>query len=108
MKDKLTRTTSLFEYKDLFSGPVFDFHYKHAYMLTLVWVTFLFAPGMPILFPIALLAMIILYMSNQMMLAKVCKRPPAYDESMTKVTLKLLKVAPLLYALMGAWLYSNQ
>ena len=77
-------------------------------MLTLTWVTFLFAPGMPILFPIALLAMIFLYTSNQIMLAKVCKRPPAYDESMTKVTLKLLKMAPLLYALMGAYLYSNQ
>ena len=42
------------------------------------------------------------------MLAYVCRRPPAYDETMTKMTLKLLKVGPLFYAMMGAWLYSNQ
>ena len=98
----------MFKYKNLKSGPEFDIHYKYAYILTLTWVTFLFAPGMPILFPIALVAMLILYTSNQFMLAYVCRRPPAYDETMTKMTLKLLKVGPLFYAIMGAWLYSNQ
>ena len=42
------------------------------------------------------------------MLARHCKKPPVYDETMTRVTLKLLKFAPYLYAMMGAWLFSNQ
>ena len=89
------------------SGPQFEIQYKYAYMITLTWVTMLFGPGIPILFPIALIGMINLYTTNQVMLAYVCKRPPTYDESMTITTIRLLKLAPLLYALMGAWLFSN-
>ena len=77
-------------------------------MLTTTWVTFLFAPGMPLMFPIALIGLLILYSTNQYMLARQCKKPPVYDETMTRVTLKLLKFAPYLYAMMGAWLFSNQ
>ena len=68
----------------------------------------MFGPGIPILFPIAMIGMINLYTTNQIMLAKFCKRPPTYDETMTNVTIKLLKIAPMIYAFMGAWLYSNQ
>ena len=103
-----TRSQSLFEYKTVHGGPQFEIQYKYAYMITLTWVTFLFGPGIPILFPIALIGMINLYTTNQIMLAYVCKRPPTYDESMTITTIRLLKLAPLLYAMMGAWLFSNQ
>mgnify|MGYP001626742811 CR=1 FL=1 len=105
--ERHTKKTTLFGYKNLYSGADFEIHFKYAYMLTITWVTFLFAPGMPILFPIALIGLLLLYTTNQYMLAKQCKKPPVYDETMTKTTLKVLKIAPYLYAMMGAWLYSN-
>jgi hypothetical protein len=76
-------------------------------MLTITWVTFLFAPGIPILFPIAMVGLLIQYTSDQYMLARAYKKPPVYDESMTKTALFVLKLAPFLYAIMGAWLFSN-
>ena len=77
-------------------------------MLVITWVTFLFAPGIPILFPIALVGMLILYATNRLCLAYFNRRPPVYDQKMNNTTLKLLGVAPLLYICMGAWVYSNE
>lgn len=71
-------------------------------------MTFLFGPGLPILFPIALMAMIILNITYRMELAYFCRAPPVYDNKMNKTVIEFLSTAPLLYMGMGAWLYSNQ
>ena len=68
----------------------------------------MFAPGLPILFPIALFGMIILYISNRIELAYYSRRPPVYDNKMNETTLKLLGFAPLLYTAMAFFIYSNQ
>ena len=77
-------------------------------MLVLTWVTFMFAPGLPILFPICLLGLVILYAINRVDLAYYCIRPKDYNAKVYKTPLKLLKFAPALYICMGAWVYSNQ
>ena len=76
-------------------------------MLVITWVTFLFAPGLPILFPIALFGMIVLYVTNRIQLAYWNRRPPIYDQKMNLTAIKMLAVAPILYILVGAWIYSN-
>lgn len=76
-------------------------------MLVITWVTFLFAPGLPILFPIALFGMIVLYVTNRISLAYFNRRPPGYDGKMNEVTIKFLGFAPILYAGMAFWVYSN-
>ena len=77
-------------------------------MLITTWVTFLFGPGLPILFPIALFAMIVLYCTNRYALAYMNRKPPTYDYKMNRTAILLLGWAPTLYICMGAWLYSNQ
>ena len=67
-----------------------------------------FGSGLPLLFPIALFVLCVLYATNRVTLAYLCRAPPIYDEKMNKVTVNLLKVAPLLYMSVGAWVYSNQ
>ena len=76
-------------------------------MLVVICVTFLFAPGMPILFPIALLGMIVQYSTNRVQLAYLRHRPPVYDNKMNTSAIIVLENAPVFYVLMGAWLYSN-
>ena len=76
-------------------------------MFRIVFVTFLFAPGLPILLPIALFGLTVQYLTNKVALAYYVKRPPVYDSEMNYRMLKMLKLAPLLYVCMGAWIYSN-
>jgi len=56
-------------------------------MLIITWVTFLYGPGLPVLFPIALFGMIILYITNRVMLAYFHRRPPVYDSKMNTTTI---------------------
>ena len=102
-----TRKKTLFAYKNLYCGEEFEIHYQYSQMLVITWVTFLFAPGLPILFPIALFGMIVLYVTNRYQLAYFNRRPPIYDQKMNLTAIKMLAIAPLLYILVGAWIYSN-
>lgn len=103
-----TRKKTLKAYKDLYCGIVFDIHYQYSQMLVITWVTFLFAPGLPILFPIALFGMVVLYVTNRIGLAYFNRRPPGYDSKMNENTISILGFAPILYACVGSWVYSNQ
>lgn len=107
-KHKPTRQTTIFGFKALHSGNEFEIHYKYAHMLTITWVTFLYGPGMPILFPIAFVGMCVLYVTDRIAMAYWNKKPPSYDSQMNDVTIRLLKIAPIMYVSYGAWLYSNQ
>lgn len=107
-KSVKTSTKTLNAYTALYSGPEFDIHYQYSNILVITWVTFLFGPGLPILFPLAFLGMIILYCTNRLTLAYFHRRPPVYDQRLNETTLYLLRFAPLLYTFMGAWVYSNQ
>ena len=91
----------------LYSGKQFEIFKEYSLLLMFTWVTFLFAPGMPILFPIALVYMIVLYTTDRLALAYWYRRPPVYDEKMNKTTIILLSFAPFLYSGMACWLYSN-
>ena len=98
----------MFAYKILYSGDEYQIHYQYSQMLVITWCTFLFAPGLPILFPIALLGMVVLYITNRIQLAYWHRRPPIYDQKMNETTIGMLSVAPALYLLSGAWVFSNQ
>ena len=77
-------------------------------MLVVTWVSFLFAPGLPILFPIGLLGQTVLYFTNRFALAYHCVRPTYYSPKILQTPLRMLRIAPFLYMAMGAWVYSNQ
>ena len=102
-----TKQKTLFAFINLYSGSEFEIYYQYSQMLVITWVTFLFGPALPILFPIALFGMAILYVTNRITVAYWHRRPPVYDSKMNETTIDLLSAAPLLYACMGAWVYSN-
>lgn len=77
-------------------------------MIVLIWVMFLFAPGLPILIVITALGLVILYITNKVALAYFCIRPKEYNEKVMQSVIDLLKYSPILYIGMGAWAYSNQ
>ena len=74
----------------------------------MTYVTFLFGPGMPILFPIAFLNLLSLYVTERLCMAYVHQRPPIYTTALNDQVLRLLARAPVLYVCVAAWLYSNQ
>lgn len=72
-KPELTSQKTYLGYKDLYSGPNFEVYYQYSQMLVITWITFMFAPGLPILFPIGLFGLITLYVTNRLCLAYLNK-----------------------------------
>jgi len=75
--------------------------------MNITFITFLFGPGIPILFPYAFIAIAVRYLVENYMLYYVYKEPPAYDEKLNNSVLKILTWAPCFTLGFGYWMLSN-
>jgi hypothetical protein len=80
----VSKAKSIQEYLDLYCGPMYAIHYKYSYILNVVFITFMFGAGLPILFPIALLSMIVLYLVESLCLVFSYRKPPMFDASLNR------------------------
>jgi hypothetical protein len=67
----------------------------------------MFGPGMPILFPVAMSSLFVIYFLENYMLYYVFKNPPAYDEVLNDRVLANLAFAPIFMLGFGYWMFSN-
>lgn len=66
---KKTRAKTVLEYVAIYSGPELDIHNKYAAMVNLVFVAFMHGLTMPLLFPLALLGILIQMSVDRLRLA---------------------------------------
>ena len=104
----MTKKTSLAEYIELYSGINHMVHYGYSTMLVIVFVTFMFGFGIPVLFPIATASLFVLYRVEKYMMYYFYKQPPMYEEKITEQILSTLRLAPFLYLLCGYWMLTNR
>lgn len=70
-KDRyVTRTSTIFKYKDVYMGPEFPIHFRFADGLVIVFMTMLYGPAMPIMFPMAALLLNNHRISSRIVVAK--------------------------------------
>ena len=82
-------------------------HYKYSSMMNITYITMMFGAGLPVLFPIAAAAFLVLYTVENFLLYYVYKQPPAYDEKLNNAVLARLSYAPLFILAFGYWMLSN-
>ena len=102
-----TKTTTVQQYVELYSGPVYFIHYKYSSILNITFVTFMYGLGIPILFPIAVFSFLMLYLVEKSMLYWSYRTPPMYDDKLNVSVLRKLTYAPLLFLIFGYWMFSN-
>ena len=54
-------------------------HYRYSALLYIVYAALIHGIAMPLLFPIALIGLIIIYMSEKMLFVWYYRKPPMYD-----------------------------
>ena len=106
-KNESTKKRSISDYIDLYAGPMYFIHYKYSYILNVVFITFMFGAGIPILFFQALAALIVLYICERLTLAYSCIPPPMFDQTLNRLAIKILMFAPLLYFSVGFWMFDS-
>ena len=67
-----------------------------------------FAPGLPLLWPIAFAACFTFYFVDLFLLLKYYQRPPSYNEKIGKYTISVFEYSVFVNALFCIWLYGNQ
>lgn len=103
-----SKSTSIQGYISVYQGPIYFMHFKYSSILTIAYITFMYGFGMPVLFPIAMLSFLVLYIVEKFMLFYGHVTPPMYDERLSNDVLQKLQFAPLLYICFGYWMVSSQ
>ena len=91
-------------------GPVYVMDYKIASVTSLFFIAVVFGPLVPLLYPMALIAIVLQYFVEVITLRKFYKMSEArkQDEKMTLVNIKMLLFAPLIGLGVSIWAYSNR
>lgn len=76
-------------------------------MLNTIFVTFMYGFGLPLLFPVAVLAMAILYFVEKTMLYYAYQQPPMYDDRLHTVVMRISQFAPIFYLAFAYWMCSS-
>lgn len=82
-------------------------HFRYSTILNIVFICSMYGTAMPLVFPIALLAFVILYISERLQIFYFYKQPPAFDEKLTMNTLRMLLYSPLVFISFTYWYLSN-
>jgi len=64
--------------------------------------------GIPLLFPVAVFEILVLYIVEKLMIYYSYRQPPMYDEKLNNRVLSTLTYAPILFLSFGYWMMSNK
>lgn len=103
-----TKTKSIPQYLEIYSGPAYLIHYKYSSLINIVFITFMFGAGLPILFPIAYASFFVFYVVERLLVAYSYREPPLFDQTLNREALQLIKFAPLIYCAITFWMFGNR
>ena len=89
-------------------GVEFCIDGRYSVILRLVFVTLMYGTGMPLMYPIALMTCITIYLVDRYCLLYLHPKPPEYDYKLNHNALSILTHAPLFGFGFGYWMLSNQ
>ena len=103
----MTKKKSEQAYADLYSGPVYQIHFKYSSIMNITFITFVYGTGLPLLYPIALLSFLVLYSIERILLLKFYQAPPEFDGALNESALSTLSKASIFGLAFGYWMLSN-
>lgn len=103
-----TNRVTIQQYITLYSGPDVVIHFRYANIMNQIFVSFTHGLAIPLLFPIALLGIINMYVVERLQFAYFYKQPPLMDNSLNDRALKILHYAPVAMMLFGYWQFGNR
>ena len=71
-----TKCKTVSSFFKLYAGPEYDIAFKYAEIQFICTICFMFGQGIPVLFPLGLISLIVIFIIERIGLAKVYKKPP--------------------------------
>jgi len=82
--------------------------FRYSNILTVVLITMMYSPGLPLLYPVACGFFAVTYLVDKCMLISFYKKPVLFDNKLSLDILFWFKMAMALHSLMGIFMLSNQ
>lgn len=76
-------------------------------IMNIAFISMMYGPSLPILFPIAFLSYLMIYLLEVYMLYYVYKKPVSYDSGLYRAVLNQMQFVSLLSLSFSAWQFSN-
>ena len=103
-----TRKICFEQYVTLYEVPEWLIYKRYSEVLNVSLVAFTHGTALPVLFPIALLAIFNHYWVERLCLAYLYKQPPFYDNRLSNQALQSLKLGPIFMMAFGYWYLGNR
>lgn len=104
----LTAMPSIDAYIELHAGPAFLMHYRMVSMLLQITIALLYGVALPILYPIALIGLVIQSVIDRLLLCYFYREPPHYDEKSTLQVIKIIEFVAISSLFHHFWILSNR
>jgi hypothetical protein len=91
----------------LFNGPEFNIAIRFPLILNTIFTCMFYCGGLPVLLPFAGITFTITFLVDKVLLLRMYKKPPQYDEKLAAFTVQLLPWALLGHLGMSFWMYGN-
>ena len=94
---------------DIYRGPdiTYQLAYLYANALNVIFMTFLFGVGMPIMFPMAALILFNQHLYQKIRVAYICQDPPLLGKEIVNSVFTIMKYAPLCFLFNAYWILDN-
>ena len=106
-KGNFTRKHLQDELNQLYLGNEFNLDVKYAQILTVIIVSLIYAPGLPVLYISTFSFLIVTYWIDKYLLLCVCRKPKLIDNKLANLVHKLLKYTLIVHLIWSIWIYGN-
>jgi len=103
----LRSATSQRELNEWYMGPVFRLHYRIAQNMMTLFVTMMYGPGIPLLYPIMTVSQFTYFWVDKIMLLRYYRNPPSYDAVLASYSAKFSIYAVFPHLVFAIWMYSS-
>lgn len=86
-----TKSKTIQQYIDLYSGPDYLIHYKYSRTLNNIFVTFMYGLALPWLIPVCLFTLVVDYLVEKICIVYYYKDPPSYDNKLNLTAICIMK-----------------
>lgn len=103
-----TKCKSMGQYIDKMSGSENDIFDHYSFIMVVVFINMYFGVGLPLLFPLTLIAILFLYIFERLLTIYWYKKSAMINDRLNKNAIKTLKWAVHLYTFAGYWFLTNR
>ena len=96
------------DYEELYTGSEYVLDYRLGRVVAIVWITFMFSVGMPMMLLVAIINLVLMYWYDKWYLLRFTKNPKNYNERPIIFSIQLMKVAFLWHLIVGFGMISYE